>query len=307
MWGGSRAPDRRGSGLDILAPDAPDAPAVPGGWTDGGRADGDRVAIPGTGTDFVDSAGSFTPGSAPVIALQDVSKIYAAGALSVRALNRVSLHIDEGEYVAIMGPSGSGKSTLMHIIGCLDVLTEGSYRLAGEDVSEMDEVELAQIRNRRIGFVFQQFNLLPSLPAWRNVELPLVYSGVARDQRKSRAVDALRRVGLGERIDHRPGELSGGQQQRVAVARALVGDPDLILADEPTGNLDSTATEDALALFDELHEQGRTIVLITHELEVAQRARRIVRVRDGVLTAEAAHPDVGRVLTGTGRHAGGPA
>ena len=239
-------------------------------------------------------AGEFVAadGAPPVIDLHDVAKIYATGSLSVRALDGVSLRIDEGEYVAIMGPSGSGKSTLMHIIGCLDVLSEGSYRLAGEDVSEMDEVDLAQIRNRRIGFVFQQFNLLPSLSAWRNVELPMIYSGTARDVRKAKALEALERVGLGGRVDHRPGELSGGQQQRVAVARALVGNPALILADEPTGNLDSTATDDALALFDELHDQGRTIVLITHELDVAQRARRIVRVRDGVITADSADPQV---------------
>ncbi len=244
-------------------------------------------------------------GAGPVIQLDGVAKIYATGSLSVRALNGVSLRIDEGEYVAIMGPSGSGKSTLMHIIGCLDVLSEGTYRLAGEDVSEMDEIDLAQIRNRRIGFVFQQFNLLPSLNAWRNVELPLIYSGTARDVRKAKAIEALRRVGLGDRVNHKPGELSGGQQQRVAVARALVGDPALILADEPTGNLDSTATEDALGLFDELHEQGRTIVLITHELEVAERARRIVRVRDGAITSDSADPSVGGRLAGAGAHQAG--
>jgi putative ABC transport system ATP-binding protein len=198
----------------------------------------------------------------------------------------VSLRIDQGEYVAIMGPSGSGKSTLMHIIGCLDVPTEGGYLLAGEDVGEMDEVDLAQVRNRQIGFVFQQFNLLPSLNAWRNVELPLTYAGVKREERKRRALEALDRVGLADRVGHRPGELSGGQQQRVAVARALVSDPALILADEPTGNLDSVATEDALALFDELHAQGRTIVLITHEIDVAERSRRIVRVRDGRIQSD---------------------
>ncbi len=217
----------------------------------------------------------------PVIRLEHVSKTYQMGTQEVHAVQDVSLRIDEGEYVAIVGPSGSGKSTLMHIIGCLDVLSSGIYELAGEDVSQMDEVELAEIRNRRIGFVFQQFHLLPSLSAWRNVELPLIYAGVSREQRKKRAIEALGRVGLGDRVGHKPGELSGGQQQRVAVARALVGDPALVLADEPTGNLDSTATEDALALIDELHEQGRTIVLITHEAEVAQRARRTVRVRDG--------------------------
>ncbi|GGL93078.1 ABC transporter ATP-binding protein [Nakamurella endophytica] len=219
----------------------------------------------------------------PVIELVDVAKTYRMGTQEVHAVRNVSLRIDAGEFVAIIGPSGSGKSTLMNVIGCLDVLSSGEYRLAGEDVGVMDEVELAHVRNRRIGFVFQQFHLLPSLSAWRNVELPLVYAGVGREQRRRRAVEALTRVGLGDRIDHKPGELSGGQQQRVAVARALVGDPALLLADEPTGNLDSTATEDALLLFDELHRQGRTIVLITHETEVAERAQRVVRVRDGVV------------------------
>jgi putative ABC transport system ATP-binding protein len=226
----------------------------------------------------------------PVIELVDIGKVYKTGELEVVALHAVSLRIDENELLAITGPSGSGKSTLMHIIGCLDVPTEGIYLLAGEDVGEMDEVDLAQVRNRQIGFVFQQFNLLPSLNAWRNVELPLTYAGVKRDERKRRALEALDRVGLADRVGHRPGELSGGQQQRVAVARALVSDPALILADEPTGNLDSVATEDALALFDELHAQGRTIVLITHEIDVAQRSRRIVRVRDGRIQSDGPGP-----------------
>ena len=217
----------------------------------------------------------------PVIDLQDVVKTYRTGVLAVQAVRGVTLSIMPGEYVAIMGPSGSGKSTLMHILGCLDPLTSGSYLLAGQDVSRMSEDELAEVRNRRIGFVFQQFNLLPSLTAWRNVELPLCYGGVRRDERRSRAISALGRVGLEDRIMHRPGELSGGQQQRVAIARALVTDPALLLADEPTGNLDSTATADVLALFDELHASGRTIVLITHEADVALRASRIIRLRDG--------------------------
>jgi putative ABC transport system ATP-binding protein len=219
----------------------------------------------------------------PILRLEDVGKTYRSGSLEVAAVRGVTLTVREGEFVSVMGPSGSGKSTLMHIIGCLDTPTTGSYHLAGEDVSTMRESALADVRNRRIGFVFQQFNLLSTMSAWRNVELPLVYAGLPRAERRRRAVDALTRVGLADRVDHRPGELSGGQQQRVSVARALVTDPQLILADEPTGNLDSTATADVLDLFDELQAQGRTIVLITHEHDVSARAQREVHMRDGRL------------------------
>ncbi len=224
--------------------------------------------------------------TAPVIELAGAGKTYRTGTVEFEALRGVDLRIDQGEYVAVMGPSGSGKSTLMHLMGCLDTLSTGTYRLAGDDVADMDEVDLAEVRNRRIGFVFQQFNLLPSLPAWRNVELPLVYGRVPAGERRERAVAALERVGLADKLDNRPGELSGGQQQRVAVARAVVGEPALLLADEPTGNLDSHSTADVLDLLDELHGQGRTIVLITHELEVAERARRVVRVLDGAVRSD---------------------
>jgi len=223
-------------------------------------------------------------GTRPVLSLSEVTKVYRNGSLEVAALRGVSLDVQPGEYVAVMGPSGSGKSTLMHIIGCLDVPSAGSYHLAGEDVSAMSENDLADVRNRSIGFVFQQFNLLASMTAWSNVALPLAYAGVGRALRRERAEAALGRVGLADRVGHRPGELSGGQQQRVAVARALVTEPALVLADEPTGNLDSTSTADVLDLFDELHDAGRTVVLITHEHDVAARAGRVVRLRDGLVT-----------------------
>ncbi|MFE5309554.1 ABC transporter ATP-binding protein [Isoptericola sp. NPDC056573] len=225
--------------------------------------------------------------SDPVIDLRGARKTYRTGDLEFEALRGVDLRIERGEYVAIVGPSGSGKSTLMNVLGCLDTLTSGSYRIAGDDVDDMDETDLASVRNEQIGFVFQQFNLLPSLSALRNVELPLVYRGVAPAERRARAVQALERVGLGDRTANRPGQLSGGQQQRVAVARALVGEPALVLADEPTGNLDSRSTADVLDLFDALHAHGRTIVLITHEHEVAERSRRVVRVLDGLITSDA--------------------
>jgi len=219
-----------------------------------------------------------------VIELERVTKVYRTGSIAVAALRGISLTIAQGEYVAVIGPSGSGKSTLMHILGCLDTPTSGAYHLAGENVSSMSEADLAEVRNKRIGFVFQQFNLLASMSAWQNVELPLVYAGVPRTERKERAMDALARVGLAGRVNHRPGELSGGQQQRVAVARALVTEPDLILADEPTGNLDSVSAADVLRLMDELHEAGRTLVLITHDTEVASASGRVLGIRDGLLT-----------------------
>ncbi len=225
---------------------------------------------------------------APVIELDDVWKTYRSGELAVDALRGISLVVGGGEYVAVMGPSGSGKSTLMHILGCLDVPTSGSYRLAGEAVDRMDEQELAHVRNRRIGFVFQQFNLLPSLSALDNVALPLAYAGVERSQRTGRARASLERVGLGDRLVHRPGELSGGQQQRVAVARALVTEPDLILADETTGNLDSTSAEDVMDLLGEVHESGRTVVLITHDHGVGAAAERTVHLLDGQLSVAGA-------------------
>ena len=223
-----------------------------------------------------------------VIDISGVRKTYASGAISFEALRGISLRVYLGDYVAVMGPSGSGKSTLMNILGCLDVPTSGTFLFAGDDVAGMSQDQLALVRNRRIGFVFQQFNLLASRPAWRNVELPMIYAGVGRHERRTRAVEALARVGLADRLDHRPGEMSGGQQQRVAVARALVTEPDLILADEPTGNLDSASSAEALDLLAALNAQGRTIVLITHDRVVAERANRVVTIRDGLLTDEPA-------------------
>jgi len=221
---------------------------------------------------------------AAIVEISDVHKTYKTGSITFEALRGITLNVEEGEYIAITGPSGSGKSTLMNILGCLDIPTQGSYLLGGEDVSTMSEKDLAVVRNKRIGFVFQQFNLLSSMTAQRNVELPLMYAGIHAKERHTLARQALERVGLGDRTHHRPGELSGGQQQRACIARALVTNPDIILADEPTGNLDSVSTRDVLALLHELHDQGRTIVLITHEHNVATESQRQVQIYDGLLT-----------------------
>jgi putative ABC transport system ATP-binding protein len=222
----------------------------------------------------------------PVIRIDDLVRTYAMGQSRVRALRGVSLRIERGEYVAIMGPSGSGKSTLMNTLGCLDAPTSGRYRLDGVDVRELDEDDLSDLRNRKIGFVFQGFNLVPKLSALANVELPLVYAGLSRSARRHRAVRALGAVGMGDRIDHGSNELSGGQQQRVAIARAIVTNPALILADEPTGNLDSRSTEDVLKIFADLNDSGRTVVMITHEDDVAAHADRLVRLADGRIVAD---------------------
>jgi putative ABC transport system ATP-binding protein len=229
-----------------------------------------------------------------LIDIRDVTKTYEMGAETiVHALDGVSLSIEAGDYVAIMGPSGSGKSTLMNLIGCLDTPSTGSYVLKGREISSMNDDELAQIRNKEIGFIFQTFNLLPRADAVQNVELPLVYSGLARRDRKARAEKALDAVGLGTRKHHRPNEMSGGQRQRVAIARALVNDPSILLADEPTGNLDSKTGEEILALMDDLHRGGNTIILVTHEDDLAQHAARVVRLRDGKIVSDARNSAVG--------------
>ena len=223
--------------------------------------------------------------------MDDLARSYEMGSETVHALRGVSASIDRGEYVSIMGPSGSGKSTLMNILGCLDTPTRGTYELNGTDVSSLGENALADIRNREIGFVFQTFHLLPRVSALRNVEMPLVYAGMDRETRQDEAYDALDRVGLGDRVHHKPNEMSGGQRQRVAVARALVNRPSIILADEPTGNLDSTTGDEILALFDALWKAGNTIIVVTHEEEVALHSRRILRIRDGLLASDEVVPE----------------
>lgn len=220
------------------------------------------------------------------IALSNVKKIYHMGDTEVAALAGINLNISAGEFTAIMGPSGSGKSTLMNILGCLDRPTEGSYLLDGQEVAFMTDDQLAVTRNKKIGFVFQNFNLLPRISAMQNVALPLVYSGVPKKEREQKAIEALEAVGLEKRLDHRPNELSGGQRQRVAIARALVNDPTIIMADEPTGNLDSKSGVEVMAIFDKLNALGRTIILVTHEPDIAEYAKRVIHVRDGLIVRD---------------------
>lgn len=218
-----------------------------------------------------------------IIKMEDLGKVYKNGKIEVEALKHIDLSIDKGEFVAIMGPSGSGKSTLMNIVGCLDRATSGQYELDGVNISKLNDIELAKIRNLKIGFVFQSFNLLPRITALHNVELPMIYARVNAKERRKKALEAMDRVGLLERVNHKPNELSGGQKQRVAIARALVNNPAIILADEPTGNLDSASGEDIMAVFQELNREGVTIVLVTHEPDIAQHTKRVVSFRDGNL------------------------
>lgn len=221
-----------------------------------------------------------------LIDIRDVYKIYAIGEEKIYALNGINLIIQKNEYVSLMGPSGSGKSTLMNILGCLDSPTQGSYFLNGIDVSTMSDTELARVRNKQIGFVFQTFHLLPRLTAWENVAMPLIYSGIPKKERKARAMEMLNKVGLGNRIHHKPNELSGGQRQRVAIARALINHPSLILADEPTGNLDSKTSLEIMGLLEKIHADGNTVVLVTHEEDISLHARRIVKLKDGKITED---------------------
>ena len=218
-----------------------------------------------------------------MLEIKKIKKIYQMGKVKVEALRGVSFYIDKGEFVAIMGPSGSGKSTLMHIIGCLDQPTEGDFIIGGKDVSKLNDDRLAEIRNKRIGFVFQQYNLLSRTSILHNVEIPLIYAGLKSKQRRKLAMQALESVGLGDRVKHKPNEISGGEKQRAAIARALVNDPLIILADEPTGNLDTKTGEEIMKIFYKLHQQGHTLIMVTHEAEVARHARRIIHLRDGLI------------------------
>ena len=222
----------------------------------------------------------------PIIQAKNLTKHYTVGSTIVRALDGLDIDIDKGSYIALMGPSGSGKSTLMNILGCLDTPSSGSYFLNDKDVSEVDDDLLAGIRNKEIGFIFQTFNLLPRYTALENVALPMIYAGIPKKERLARATEVLEKVGLGDRVTHKPNELSGGQRQRVAVARALVMNPSIIFADEPTGNLDSKTSEGIMQLFDEIHQDGNTLIVVTHEEEVAARAQKIIRLRDGKLDSE---------------------
>jgi putative ABC transport system ATP-binding protein len=245
----------------------------------------------------VKDTGDHTPQNS-VIYLEDIQKVYQMGEEQVFALRGVTIGVKRNEYVAIMGPSGSGKSTLMNVIGCLDTPSIGNYYFNGANVAGLDDNELAEIRNREIGFVFQTFNLLPRSDSLHNVELPLVYQGVAKDERMKRSLEALEHVSLADRAGHKPNELSGGQRQRVAIARALVTRPSIILADEPTGNLDSKTGEDIMRLFGELHDQGNTIIVVTHEEEIARHAERIVRIKDGLVERDELVSEADRILVG---------
>ena len=231
-----------------------------------------------------------------IIQTTGLTKVYHMGQMLVRALRGIDISINKNEYVALMGPSGSGKSTLMNLLGCLDSPSSGSYILNGYDVSTMSDSELAQIRNKQIGFVFQTFNLLPRLNALENVALPLVYGGVGRSARKERAMEVLSSVGLADRMDHKPNELSGGQRQRVAIARALVCSPSIILADEPTGNLDTKTSIEIMEIFEKVHNAGNTIILVTHEPEISEHAHRIIRLRDGAVETDEMNPEVKKLL-----------
>ncbi len=232
---------------------------------------------------------------AEIINTKGISRKYIMGAETIHALKTIDISIQKGEYVAFMGPSGSGKSTLMNIIGCLDTPSTGTYILNGKDVSDLDENELAEIRNKEIGFVFQTFNLLPRSTALENVALPLVYAGYGKYDREEKALDTLKGVKLGDRATHRPNELSGGQRQRVAIARALVNDPSIILADEPTGNLDTKTSYEIMELFEELHSKGNTIIMVTHEEDIAQYAHRIVRLRDGLIESDVKNENIRKI------------